>query len=127
MNPFNQSRFRGEHELGRAYMDIRKALDNLADIKLVADNINQLRSGNIELSSEDSVLKWKYVNESEWHDLVDLQVLVADTEARLTQLNQTIQNFNTELSNLNGIVSGHQNTIVDLTQRIEALESEPGV
>ena len=80
MNPFNQISFRGEHELGRAYMDVRRAVENLADIKLVADNIKNLRAGNIELSSEGSVLKWKYVNDVEWFDLVDLTVITEDLE-----------------------------------------------
>jgi len=121
-NPFNQMRFRGEHELGRAYMDIRKALDNLPDIKLVADNIKNLRSGNIELRSEGSVLQWKYVNSSEWFDLVDLQVLVEEYDQALTQINQTLQNLNSQLDNFNGIVSAQGIAISELTQRVESTE-----
>ena len=121
-NPFNQMRFRGEHELERAYMDIRKALDNLPDIKLVADNIKNLRSGNIELRSEGSVLQWKYVNSSEWFDLVDLQVLVEEYDQALTQINQTLQNLNSQLDNFNGIVSAQGIAISELTQRVESTE-----
>lgn len=121
-NPFNQERYRGEHELGRAYMDIRKAIENLSDIKLVADNIKNLRSGNIELRSEGSVLQWKYVNSTDWFDLVDLQVLVEEYDQKFTQINQTLQNLNTQLDTLNGIVSGHTNTLSDLDQRVENTE-----
>ena len=121
-NPFNQTRFRGEHELGRAYMDIRKAIENLPDIKLVADNIKNLRSGNIELRSEGSVLQWKYVNSSEWFDLVDLQVLVEEYDQALTQINQTLQNLNSQLDNFNGIISAQATAISDLTLRVESTE-----
>lgn len=129
-NPFNQIRFRGEHELGRAYMDIKKALENLSDIKLVADNIKNLRSGNIELRSEGSVLQWKYVNSTEWNDLVDLQILVEEYDEKFVQVNQTLQNLNTQLNDLSGIVTTQGDTITllessvaDLTSRVEALEN----
>ncbi|AMD43416.1 hypothetical protein ZC03_029 [Pseudomonas phage ZC03] len=123
-NPFNQIRFRGEHELGRAYMDIKKALENLSDIKLVADNIKNLRSGNIELRSEGSVLQWKYVNGTEWNDLVDLQILVEEYDEKFVQINQTLQNLNTQLNNFNGIVSGHSSTLSDLDQALQNLNTQ---
>lgn len=123
MNPFNQVRYRGEHELGRAYMDVRRALDNLADIKLVADNIKNLRSGNIELSSEGSVLKWKYVNSTEWFDLVDLKVITEDLQEAIDTINGTLQNFNNQLDNFNGIVSNHSSQLSNLTPRVEAVEA----
>ena len=126
MNPFNQSRFRGEHELGRAYADIRKAIENLADIKLVADNIKQLRSGNIELDSSGSVLKWKYVNEEEWHDLVDLQVLLDGVQNTLNGFSDSLDDLEQQLDNFNGIVSDIQNTLVTLNNRVEALETAGG-
>ena len=122
MNPFNQARYRGEHELGRAIMDIRRALDNLADIKLVADNIKNLRSGNIELSSEGSILKWKYVNSDEWFDLVDLNVIRGDLEDSIDLINSTLQNFNDQLDNFNNIVSTQGAQLSSLTQRVEAVE-----
>lgn len=122
MNPFNQTRYRGEHELGRAYEDVRRALENLADIKLVADNIKNLRSGNIELSSEGSVLKWKYVNSDEWFDLVDLSVISEDLQESINTINSTLQNFNDQLDNFNNIVSTRGAEISSLTQRIEAVE-----
>lgn len=123
MNPFNQARFRGEHELGRAYMDIRRAVDNLADIKLVADNIRNFRSGNIELSSEGSVLKWKYVAGEEWFDLVDLAVLTEDLEQAIDTINSTLQNINLQLDNFNGIVSDQDSQLSSLTPRVEAVEA----
>lgn len=123
MNPFNQARYRNEHELGRAYMDVRRALENLADIKLVADNIKNFRSGNIELSSEGSVLKWKYVNSTEWFDLVDLNVIRADLEEAIDTINGTLQNFNDQLDNFNGIVSNHGSQLLTIIQRIEAVEA----
>ena len=126
MNPFNQSRFRGEHELGREYADIRKAIENLADIKLVADNIKQLRSGNIELDSSGSVLKWKYVNEEEWHDLVDLQVLLDGVQNTLNGFSDSLDDLEQQLDNFNGIVSDIQNTLVTLNNRVEALETAGG-
>ena len=122
MNPFNQVRYRGEHELGRAYMDIRRALDNLADIKLVADNIKNLRSGNIELSSEGSVLKWKYVNSTEWFDLVDLKVITEDLEEAIDLINGTLQNLNNQLDNLNGTLSNQSSQLSTLTRRVEDVE-----
>ena len=123
MNPFNQVRFRGEHELGRAYMDVRRVSENLADIKLLADNIKNLRAGNIELSSEGSVLKWKYVNSAEWVDLVDLTVINADLEEAIDTINNTLQNFNNQLDNFNGIVSNHGSQLPILTQRVGNVES----
>lgn len=123
MNPFNQTRFRGEHELGRAYMDVRRAVENLADIKLVADNIKNLRAGNIELSSEGSVLKWKYVNGAEWFDLVDLGVITVDLEEAIDTINGTLQNFNNQLNNFNGIVSNHGSQLSSLTPRVGAVEA----
>ena len=123
MNPFNQARFRGEHELGRAYMDIRRALDNLEVIKFVADNIRNFRSGNIELSAEGSVLKWKYVKGDEWFDLVDLNVIRGDLEEAIDLINGTLQNINNQLDNFNGIVSNHSSQLPILTQRVGDVES----
>jgi|SRR5690554_994535 len=122
MNPFNQMRYRGEHELGRAYEDVRRAVENLADIKLVADNIKNLRAGNIELSSEGSVLKWKYVNSDEWFDLVDLTVIREDLEESINTINSTLQNFNDQLDNFNDIVSTMGSQLSSITQRVEAVE-----
>ena len=126
MNPFNQTRFRGEHELGRAYMDVRRVLENIADIKLLADNIKNLRAGNIELSSEGSVLKWKYVNDVEWFDLVDLTVITEDLEEAIGIINGTLQNFNNQLDNFNGIVSNLGSQLSTLNQRVKALENAGG-
>lgn len=122
MNPFNQMRYRGEHELGRAYEDVRRAVENLADIKLVADNIKNLRAGNIELSSEGSVLKWKYVNSDEWFDLVDLRVINEDLQESINTINSTLQNFNDQLDNFNDIVSTLSSQLSSITQRVEAVE-----
>ena len=122
MNPFNQVRYRGEHELGRAYLDVRRAVENLADIKLVADNIKNLRSGNIELSSEGSVLKWKYVNSDEWFDLVDLKVINEDIEQSINTINSTIQNINAQLDNFNGLITTAGLEIDGLTGRMEDVE-----
>lgn len=122
MNPFNQMRYRGEHELGRAYEDVRRAVENLADIKLVADNIKNLRAGNIELSSEGSVLKWKYVNSDEWFDLVDLMVINEDLQESINTINSTLQNFNDQLDNFNDIVSTLSSQLSSITQRVEAVE-----
>ena len=126
MNPFNQVRFRGEHELGRAYMDVRRAVENLADIKLVADNIKNLRAGNIELSSEGSVLKWKYVRDDKWFDLVDLAVINEHLEEAIDLINGTLQNLNNQLNNFNGIVSNHGSQLLTITQRLEAVEAFEG-
>ena len=123
MNPFNQVRFRSEHELGRAYMDVRRVSENLADIKLLADNIKNLRAGNIELSSKGSVLKWKYVNSAEWVDLVDLTVINADLEEAIDTINNTLQNFNNQLDNFNGIVSNHSSQLSNLIPIVQAVEA----
>lgn len=123
MNPFNQVKYRGEHELGRAYMDVRRALDNLADIKLVADNIKNLRSGNIELSSEGTFLKWKYVNSDEWFDLVDLTVINGHLEQAIDVINGTLQNLNAQLDNFNGLITTAGLEIDDLTGRMEDVEA----
>lgn len=123
MNPFNQMRFRGEHELGRAYMDIRRALDNLEAIKLVADNIKNLRSGNIELSAEGLVLRWKYVNSEEWFDLVDLHQLSDEQNQAIEAINQTLQNFDAQLENFNDIVSTRGVQIENLEAVTNTLES----
>ena len=126
MNPFNQVRFRGEHELGRAYMDVRRAVENLEVIKFVADNIRNFRAGNIELSSEGSVLKWKYVRDDKWFDLVDLAVINEHLEEAIDLINGTLQNLNNQLNNFNGIVSNHGSQLLTITQRLEAVEAFEG-
>lgn len=123
MNPFNQLRYRGEHELGRAYMDIRRALDNLEVIKFVADNIRNFRSGNIELSSEGSVLKWKYVSGEEWFDLVDLVVINGHLEEAIGIINSTLQNINLQLDNFNGLITTQGLEIENLEGRVEDVEA----
>lgn len=123
MNPFNQMRYRGEHELGRAYMDVRRAVENLADIKLVADNIKNFRSGNIELSAEGTVLRWKYVNSDEWFDLVDLTAINEDIEQSIQLINGTLQSINAQLDNFNDLISTRGSEIDNLSERIEEVEA----
>lgn len=123
MNPFNQMRYRGEHELGRAYMDVRRAVENLADIKLVADNIKNLRAGNIELSAEGTVLRWKYVNSDEWFDLVDLTAINEDIEQSIQLINGTLQSINAQLDNFNDLISTRGSEIDNLSERLEAVEA----
>lgn len=42
MNPFNQKRFRNEHEIGEAYLTVREVYENLESIKAVAKTYNSL-------------------------------------------------------------------------------------
>lgn len=66
-NPFNQSRFRNEHELGSAYKLISEVHDELDTIHYLVQNLKGVRSGNIELKSDDEgKIYWKYVKSEEW-------------------------------------------------------------
>lgn len=66
-NPFNQSRFRNEHELGSAYRVVSEIHDQLDTIHYLVQNLKGVRSGNIELKSDDTgKIYWKYVKSEEW-------------------------------------------------------------
>lgn len=67
MNPFNQPRFRDEQELGSAYRVVQEVHDQLDVIAYVAENMGSVRSGNIELKSDDEgKIYWKYVLTDDW-------------------------------------------------------------
>lgn len=66
-NPFNQSRFRNEHELGTAYRVVSEVHEQLDVINFLAQNLKEVRSGNIELKSdEEGKIYWKYAANEEW-------------------------------------------------------------
>lgn len=66
-NPFNQSRFRNEHELGSAYQLVSEVHEQLDTIHYLVQNLKGVRSGNIELKSDDEgKIYWKYVKSEEW-------------------------------------------------------------
>lgn len=114
MNPFNQSRFRNEHELGSAFKVVQEVHDKLDIIAFVAENINNFRSGNIELKSDESgKIYWKYVNEDTWYLWGDL------TEWFSHMLDETTQN----IVDIGSSITTIEATLVDLQNRLEALEN----
>lgn len=90
MNPFNQSRYRNEHTLGDSYKIVKDVHDNMDIVKMVADNISNFRSGNIELKGEGSQILWKYTEGTAWFLLMDtadvFSQLLQDITTRVTAL-----------------------------------------
>lgn len=108
-NPFNQSRFRNEHELGNAFKVVQEVHDKLDIIAHVAENIGSVRSGNIELKSDETgKIYWKYVSEDTWylwgdltewfsHMLDELAVKVDNNTNQISQLNTNITTVDEKL------------------------------
>lgn len=115
MNPFNQKRFRNEHEIGEAYTAVREVYENLESIKAVAENIQQLRSGNIELKTDGLELLWKYAAEDGWKDLGDLTPYIS-------QYIQSVNSISSRMDAAEITIGTLLNNIQDLTQRVIALE-----
>ena len=113
MNPFNQSRYRNEHTLGDSYKIVKDVHDNMDIIKMVADNISNFRSGNIELKGEGSQILWKYTEGTAWF-------LLADVEDMISPL---LQNISNQMNVLQGTVTAQGLAITALTDRVTTLES----
>lgn len=128
MNPFNQSRFRNEYELGSAYQVVSEVHSQLDLINFLAKNLNGVRSGNIELKSDDTgKIYWKYVKSDEW-------ILWGDMTEWFTPLLESIQqNINDLVSTVNqhaininqnkNDISEQESTIGNLGSRLIALEN----
>ena len=133
MNPFNQKRFRGEHELGDAYMAIRAVYENIDAVVTAANNIQALRSGNIELKSDGLKLLWKYASEVEWKPLGDLSPFinqyiqnVVDVNSRMDALTITVNNTVTKTQGLVDEVTIVKSNINTVTNNLANTNSTVG-
>lgn len=136
-NPFNQSRFRNEHELGSAYHIVSEVHSQLDVINYLVQNLKEVRSGNIELKSdEDGKIYWKYVKSDEWilwgdltewfTPLVEELQQGQDNQAASinelqTQLDLIDQKLNADidaLSNLADMVQTDRTALDTLTQQV---------
>lgn len=122
MNPFNQSRYRNEHTLGDSYKIVKEVHDKLDIVKMVADNISNFRSGNIELKGEGALIYWKYTEGTEWFLLMDtadvfspLLQSIADIEEDIVTLSSDISGNSTEITAINA-------ELIDIKASITALE-----
>ena len=140
MNPFNQKRFRGEHEIGDAYMAIRAVYENIDAVVTAANNIHALRSGNIELKTEGLLLLWKYAAEEEWKVLGDLspfinqyiqsvvdvnnrmdamEITVDSTVVKTQSLVNSVDSLTTQLNTLSQGLNNLTNTVSTLSQELD--------
>ena len=116
MNPFNQSRFRQEHTLGDSYAIVKAVHDKMDIVKMVADNISNFRSGNIELKGEGSSIFWKYTEGTEWF-------LLMDTTGMFSQLLQDISDIEGDLVTLTSDIAGNALAIEGINTEASALET----
>ena len=116
MNPFNQSRFRQEHTLGDSYKIVKEVHDKMDIVKMVADNISNFRSGNIELKGEGALIYWKYSEGTEWF-------LLMDTTDVFAPLLQGIASIEEDLITLTSDIAGNSLAIEGITTEASALES----
>lgn len=117
MNPFNQSRFRQEHTLGDSYKIVKEVHDKLDEVKLVADNISNFRSGNIELRGVGSSIFWKYTEGIEWF-------LLMDTTDMFAPLLQEIASIEGDIDTLTSDIAGNALAIENSnTENALAIES----
>lgn len=142
-NPFNQSRFRNEHELGSAYKVVSEVHDQLDIINFLAQNLKEVRSGNIELKSdEEGKIYWKYVKSEEWilwGDMTEwFEPLVASLQenqgeqaGRLDQLQSEIDTTNQRidadiiaLGELSDTVQADRNVLDNLSGTVGTLSSQ---
>lgn len=115
MNPFNQSRFRQEHTLGDSYKIVKEVHDKLDEVKLVADNISNFRSGNIELRGVGSSIFWKYTEGIEWF-------LLMDTTDMFAPLLQEIASIEGDIDTLTSDIAGNALAIESTNTEASALE-----
>ena len=115
MNPFNQKRYRNEHEIGEAYITVREVYENLASIKAVAENLQQLRSGNIELKTDGLELLWKYAAEDEWRVLGDLTPYIS-------QYIQSVNAISLRMDAAEITIGTLLNSVQDLTGEVETFD-----
>lgn len=116
MNPFNQSRYRNEHTLGDSYKIVKYVHDKMDLVKMVADNISNFRSGNIELKGEGSLIYWKYTEGTAWYLLVDTKYL-------FSQLLQNIADIEDDVVTLSSDIAGNALAIESINTEAAALES----
>lgn len=124
MNPFNQSRYRNEHTLGDSYKIVKEVHDKLDAVKLVADNISNFRSGNIELKGVGSSIFWKYTEGTEWFLLMDttdvfspLLQSIADIEEDIVTLTSDIAGNALAIEGINTEASTLETRVTDLTSQ----------
>lgn len=118
-NPYRNASLRSDHILGNAYPAILEVRDNLKAIKHLADNINAIRSGNIELGVTDTwKLQFKYVSKDTWQELGDLKdLLLYGLDGASAELTGLIEALTLR-------VTAVEQSIVDLTNRVTELEAE---
>lgn len=122
-NPFNQTRFRQEAQLGKSYQDVRKVVQYIEEIKLLADNIEKYRSGNIELKMEGTVLYWKYQLENSWNILGDLTELLSETTTNIANIQEAVGLINGTLDNHNSLLTQAGSAITEIEDRLTPLET----
>lgn len=115
MNPFNQSRFRNEHTLGDSYKIVKEVHDKMDIVKMVADNISNFRSGNIELKGEGAQIYWKYTEGTEWF-------LLMDTTDVFAQLLQDISSIEEDINTLTSDIAGNALAIKGINTEASVLE-----
>ena len=115
MNPFNQSRFRQEHTLGDSYKVVKEVHDKMDIVKMVADNISNFRSGNVELKGEGALIYWKYSEGTEWF-------LLMDTTDVFAPLLQGIAAIEEDIVTLTSDIAGNALAIEGINTEASALE-----
>lgn len=120
MNPFNQSRFRNEHTLGDSYQIVKDVHDKMDIIKMVADNISNFRSGNIELKGEGALIQWKYTEGTEWFLLMDTMDVIFPILQGMTS--QAIASIEEDIVTLTSDIAGNALSIERINTEASALE-----
>lgn len=120
MNPFNQSRFRNEHTLGDSYQIVKDVHDKMDIIKMVADNISNFRSGNIELKGEGALIQWKYTEGTEWFLLMDTMGVFFPILQDMTS--QAIASIEEDIVTLTSDIAGNALSIERINTEASALE-----
>lgn len=131
MNPFNQSRFRQEHTLGDSYKIVKEVHDKMDIVKMVADNISNFRSGNIELKGEGALIYWKYSEGTEWFLLMDTTDVFApllqgitSIEEDLVTLTSDIEGNSLAIEGINTEASALESRVTDLTTKSDTAASD---
>ena len=125
-NPYRNASLRSDHILGNTYPVILEVRDNLKAIKHVADNINAIRSGNIEIGVTDTwKLQFKYVNKDTWQEIGDLKdLLLYGLDGASAELIGLINALTLRVTAVEQSVTVVGQSIVDLTNRVTELEAE---
>lgn len=123
-NPFNQSRFRNEHELGTAYRIVSEIHDQLDTIHYLVQNLKGVRSGNIELKSdEEGKIYWKYVKSEEWVLWGDMNVwfapLVEDLQQGQANQSDSIDSLQSQLNALDQKLDADIDVLAALTDTVQ--------